>query len=73
MNNSDISAPIKGTKGVYIVKMINITPYADADYAAKREGIFKQLLQNKQGSMFQDWLTTLKNNADIVDNRNLFL
>lgn len=73
MNNGDISNPVKGSKGVYIVKMLNITPFVENEYLAKRESIFKQLLQSKQGNVFQDWLNNLKNQAKIVDNRELFM
>jgi hypothetical protein len=35
--------------------------------------IRKQMLQTKQQSIVQDWLTNLQNASDIVDNRDRYL
>ena len=73
MKQGEISAPIKGTRGYYIVKLNTITQFNEQDYLAKQMDIRKQMLQTKQQSIVQDWLTNLQNASDIVDNRDRYL
>jgi peptidyl-prolyl cis-trans isomerase D len=73
MKQGEISAPIKGVKGYYIVKMNTITPFNEQDYLAKQMDIRKQMLQTKQQSIIQDWLTSLQANSEIEDNRDRYL
>jgi len=73
MKQGEISAPIKGTRGYYIVKLNTITQFNEQDYLVKQMDIRKQMLQTKQQSIVQDWLTNLQNASDIVDNRDRYL
>lgn len=70
MHNGDISDPIRGQRGVYLVKAENITPFNEQDYSAKRESIRKSILAQKQQSFFQEWLAALQEKANIIDNRD---
>ncbi len=72
LKNGELSHPTKGTRGVFIIKMINITPFNEADYLAKQQSIRSVLMQNKQNTLFNEWLAALTNKADIIDNRDLF-
>lgn len=72
LKNGEISQPVKGVRGVYVIKMISITPFNEADYLAKQENIRSVLMQNKQNTLFNEWLVALTNKADIIDNRDLF-
>lgn len=73
MNAGEVSTPIKGDRGYFIVKVNWITPYNEADYLAKQGEIRKQLLMSKQQNMIQEWMQNLQNNADIEDNRDRLL
>ena len=73
MKPGEISAPIKGQKGYYIVKMKEITAFDQNDYNAKSQDIRKQLLTGKQQSIYQDWMTNLQNKANIEDNRDMYM
>lgn len=73
LQNGEISEPIRGNNGYYIVKMLNITPFNEQDYIAKASEIRKQLMAMKQQSAIQEFMTKLQNDADIEDNRELYM
>lgn len=73
MKPGEISEPIRGNDGVYIIKMKTITPFDEADYLAKRSEIYRNLMSTKQQSAFQEYLNNLEEKADIIDNRELYL
>jgi parvulin-like peptidyl-prolyl isomerase len=73
MKQGEISAPVKGVKGYFIVKLNTITPFNEQDYLATQQDIRKQMLQSKQQSIVQDWMTSLQTNSDIEDNRDRYL
>ena len=72
MTPGELSKPIKGNNGYYIVKLKSITPFNQQDYMSRGAEIRNQLMQTKQQAVIQEWLTNLKNKADIVDNRERF-
>jgi peptidyl-prolyl cis-trans isomerase D len=73
MKSGEVSAPIKGDRGYYLIKVNWVTSYNEADYLSKQADIRKQLLTAKQQSAFQEWMQNLQSNADIVDNRDRLL
>lgn len=73
MQPGEISAPVKGERGYFIIKLNWITPYNESDYMAKQADLRKQLLMTKQQNAVQEWMQNLQNNADIVDNRDRLL
>lgn len=73
LQNGEISEPIRGNSGYYIVKMLNITPFNEQDYISKSVEIRKQLMAMKQQSAVQEFMTKLQNDADIEDNRELYM
>lgn len=72
MKPGEISKPIKGAKGYYIVKLESITEFNENDYKAKAEGIMKSLLSAKRQALVSEWLTKMQNEAEIVDNRDKY-
>ena len=72
MTSGELSKPIKGNNGYYIVKLKSITPFNQQDYMSKGSEIRNQLMQTKQQAVIQEWLANLQNKADIVDNRDRF-
>ncbi len=73
MNAGEISQPIKGDRGYYIIKVNWITPFDENDYLAKQADLRKQLLMTKQQNAVQEWMQNLQNNAEIIDNRDRLL
>ena len=67
-----ISKPIEGSRGYYIIKMISKTPFDSTLFAGERATLREQILQEKRNRLFSDWLTALRENAEIEDNRDKF-
>jgi len=73
MKAGDISAPIKGERGYYIVKVNWVTPFNEQEYLARQADLRKQMLMTKQQSAVQEWMQNLQNSAEIEDNRDRLL
>jgi len=67
-----ISRPVTGNNGVYIIKLLDKAPFNEEDYAKKHSQIANDLMNLKRRSAFNDWMTMLRNNADIEDYRDRF-
>ncbi len=68
----EISKPFEGARGFYVVKMLSKAPFDSTLYATERVGLRDQLLQDKRGKFTQEWLTALREKADIEDFRYKF-
>ncbi len=64
-----ISNPIKGLRGAYLIKPTFRTPFSQQDYASQRDAIRDKILQGKKQQFFQQWLTSLRDEEKIVDER----
>jgi parvulin-like peptidyl-prolyl isomerase len=72
MKQGEISQPIRGTKGYYIIQLNSVTPFNNEEYLKSFKEIRDGLLSQKKQSIVQDWLTKMQNEADIIDNRDRF-
>jgi len=72
MNTNEVSAPIKGQRGVFLVKLLSRTQFNESDYIVKSAELRKNLLSTKKQQMMQEWIATLTNRAKIEDNRDKF-
>lgn len=68
----EISKPIEGIKGYYILKLIEKDKFDSKDYESKKETIARQILQKKQSQAFTNWYANLKAKAKIKDYRYKF-
>ncbi|HVO73024.1 MAG TPA: SurA N-terminal domain-containing protein [Ignavibacteriaceae bacterium] len=64
-----ISDPIKGVRGYYLLRLLERSKFDSSAYELKRASIRDNLLSEKKNSYFSLWLSDLKKNADIIDNR----
>lgn len=69
----EISKPVKGAKGYYIVKLNSITEFKESEYILKANDIRKNLLSSKRQQIVSEWLTKMQSDADIIDNRSKYL
>ena len=69
---TQISKPIETTRGYFIIKTIDKTDFDIQIYNSKKDEIKKSLIQEKQNSILNEWINSLVNNSDIVDNRKDF-
>lgn len=72
MNSGQISAPIKTNRGVYIINMINTTPFDQANFDLQAPDIRRQMITERQQAMIQEWMAELQNQAEIEDNRDMY-
>ena len=72
LKQGEISQPVKGSKGYYLIQLNNVTPFNNDDYLKAYNEIRNGLLAQKKQSVVQEWLQKMQNEADIVDNRDRF-
>lgn len=67
--NDELSRPLAGVNSVYVVKVLSRNePRTTGDFTPQKSQIINSLKQNVSTSVYN----ALKNDADIVDNRNEF-
>ncbi len=67
-----VSDPVQGTRGYFLVSVKSRNEFDEQAYADQRETIKESLLQSKRQQFFSQWLTALRNDAEIVDNRYMY-
>jgi hypothetical protein len=72
MKPGELSEPIKGLRGYYVVKLTDKTPFDSTAYQAQAGILRNSLIQEKKSASLNAWLTGIKEQAAIVDNRYLF-
>lgn len=72
LNPGDLSKPFEGARGYYIMKLTSETPFDTLKFSNERKTMRDQLLQEKQSRLFSEWLTALREKAEIEDYRDRF-
>jgi parvulin-like peptidyl-prolyl isomerase len=72
LQNGQVSEPLRTNRGYFIVQMKNISPFDPEKYKAAADGIRTALIAEKKQTILQDWISQLKETANIVDNRDRF-
>jgi len=67
-----VSKPFKGARGVYLMKVLYRTPFDSSKFATQESALREQLYEQKRQTFLSEWITELRKNATIVDNRNKF-
>ena len=73
--NSEIGnvvGPLETARGYTLVRLLGVAPFDSTDFQNKEKDIFTTLTNNAQQVAFDTWLTKLKTEAEIVDNRKYF-
>ena len=73
--NSEIGnvvGPLETARGYTLVWLLGVAPFDSTDFQNKEKNIFTTLTNNAQQVAFDTWLTELKTEAEIVDNRKYF-
>ena len=66
----DYSQPIEGTRGYYILQVIDKTEFDESAFEQQKESIKSQLNVRKRNQVFGLWYAKLKEEADIEDYRS---
>ncbi|MDZ7766335.1 MAG: peptidylprolyl isomerase [Melioribacteraceae bacterium] len=67
-----ISKPIRGNKGAYLIRLSSRTEFDEEEFAKQKQNLRASALQQKKSQIYVDWIASLKEEADIEDNRHLF-
>ncbi|RMD94677.1 MAG: hypothetical protein D6813_01775 [Calditrichaeota bacterium] len=67
-----VSHPVEGTRGYYIIQLIQKSPFDQKDFEAKKESIRQELIQRKLTQVFTQWYANLKAKAEIKDYRDRY-
>ena len=71
LGEGEVSAPIEGESAAYVLKVSAV--HAPAPISeAQREQIRNQLLEQRRATVRMQWLASLREKAEIQDNRRLF-
>ena len=65
----ELSQPIMGSRGVYLIQLASRTPFNEPDYKAQRRSLKQTILRRKQQSAYQLWITSIKERSEVDDNR----
>jgi peptidyl-prolyl cis-trans isomerase D len=67
-----ISPPVQGTRGAYLIQLLSSTGFDSSAFAAQKEVLRSRTLQEKRNRFLSEWITRLKEKADIEDKRDVF-
>ncbi|MBK7104225.1 MAG: peptidylprolyl isomerase [Ignavibacteriae bacterium] len=69
---NEITNPVKGARGYYLLKVTQRTPIDSTIFSIQKNSIRENLLAQKKNMVFAEWIESLKKEADIEDNRYQF-
>ena len=67
-----VTEPVKGARGYYLIKVTKRSTFDQALYSQQSTTLRSTLLQEKRSRFLNQWVTEIKESADIKDNRHLF-
>lgn len=68
----EISKPIKGSRGYYLVQLVDKKEIDEESYANQKQSLLYQLTNRRQNMIYNEWYARLKEKADIEDYRGLY-
>ncbi len=72
LKKNEISKPFEGTRGYYILQLINKTDFDSITFNKQKQSLRNQLFQERRQRFVNDWLAKVKENAKIEDEREKF-
>lgn len=73
MKPGEISEPLRGSRGIFVVKLNSITEFKMEDYLVKAQALRSSQFTTKKQQIVGDWLTKMQSEAVIIDNRSMYL
>ncbi len=68
----EISPPVKGNRGWYLIELIEKDEFDEQAYLQARPQLYEELLRQKRMRAYSEWLAQLRENAEIKDYRYYF-
>ena len=72
LDPGEVSEPVEGSRGYYIIQTIERTGVNENDFEAVKETQKQNLLQRKQQAAYSAWFAGVRDGADIEDFRDLY-
>lgn len=69
LNDNEISEPVEGIRGYYLIKLVNKLAIDEAGFETQKALLYQQLLNQKRQQSFTYWYAHLKEQAEIKDSR----
>lgn len=69
MKPDQISQPVKGNRGYYLIQLVSKSDFDTTAYSVQKNILRTQIFQEKRSQMFNNWLSELKKNSKIEDYR----
>lgn len=69
MTKGETSEPVKGLRGYYVIHLNEKTPFDSTAFQTQLANLRNSLYQEKKNAALNIWIATIKDKADIVDNR----
>jgi len=66
-------APVRGTRGYYLIQLLDKTEFDQQAFEKQKELIKQQLIQQKKAQLFNKWYADLREKAKIKDFRKDYL
>lgn len=72
MSVGEVSRPVEALRNVVVIQLVSKTPFDSTAFAAQKEVLKSQILQEKRNRFLTEWLAKLKEEANIEDHRDTF-
>ena len=69
---NEISKPVKGMRGSYLLQLVSRDDLNESDYNSKKDGIRRQLVDRAKQEAFSQWYAAAKEKAKIKDYRDTY-
>jgi peptidyl-prolyl cis-trans isomerase D len=67
-----ITDPVRSSRGAYLLKVTERSEIDSTLYSIQKNSLRDNLMNQKKSRVFTDWIASLKEKADIEDNRYMF-
>ncbi len=67
-----LSELVKGERGYYLIQLETREPIDESTFEVMKDSLKRQLLLQKQNQLYAEWLSKLRDNADIENNLRSF-
>ena len=72
LSAGQISPPVSGVRGAYLIQLLGRTAFDSSAFAAQKEVLRSRTMQEIRNRFLSEWVTRLKEKADIEDKRDNF-
>jgi hypothetical protein len=72
LNKGELSGPVEGVRGAYLIQMIDKVPFDAAAFEKEKEQLKSAQMQKKQNQFYSAWMQQLMKGAKIKDYREQY-